>query len=145
MRNTSIGWTCCVVTALGVFGCGFGTSSDKSTALAPGDANFGTGGSSAGPVTGAGGAATVPPEQELEASFRVPVVTGSRLWSANPTSGRVALIDSTSYDVKTVEAGFAPTYLAAIGAEAGSNSAIVLNVLSHDATWMHVDATGAVT
>ena len=113
----------------------------------------GAGGSTAGGATGTGGATggsgggladagvDAPPEQELESSFRSPVATGKYVWAANPDSGRVALIDATSYDVKIAEAGYGPTYLAAIP-DASSNSAIVLNVKSHDATLFRVASDG---
>src|SRR5664279_1195864 len=38
--------------------------------------------------------APLPPEKELDQTFRAPVATGKLLWSANPDSGRVALIDA---------------------------------------------------
>ena len=38
--------------------------------------------------------AAPPPEKELESSYRTPVATGKYVWSANPTSGRVALVDA---------------------------------------------------
>jgi DNA-binding beta-propeller fold protein YncE len=78
-----------------------------------------------------------PPEQEIESSFLVPVVTGKFVWSANPTSGRVALIDASSLAVRVYNAGFGPKYLAAIPGGAG---AIVINELSHDATLFRMDA-----
>jgi hypothetical protein len=99
-----------------------------------GDASacFGTlcGGSGGG--AGSGG---LPPEQEVESSFRSPVATGNYVWTANPQSGRVARVDATTLEVRTVEAGFAPTFLAAVPSASGeANRAVVINVLSHDAT-----------
>ncbi len=114
----------------------------------------GTGGSTAGGGggglggTGTGGGTSVdagidaPPEKEVESSFRSPVATGKYVWAANPDSGRVALVDATSYDVKIAEAGHGPTYLAAIPG-GSTNAAIVLNVKSHDATLFRVAADGA--
>lgn len=74
-----------------------------------------------------------PVEREFESSFLAPVVTGRLIWSANPESGRVALVDGVTHEVSTVPAGLSPTYLAAIGG-AGPNRAIVLNTGSSDAT-----------
>jgi hypothetical protein len=94
----------------------------------------GSGGYATGGATSSGGAAGAtappPPEQEIESSFRSPVSTGKYVWAANPDSGRVALIDALSYDVKIAEAGFGPTYLAAITNPSApdANVAIVLNV-----------------
>jgi len=91
----------------------------------------GAGNSSAGAGGGGGAPVVVPPEKELEASFLAPVVTGKYVFSANPTSGRVAVIDAESYAVRLFNAGFAPTYLTAIP---GGRGAIVINALSHDTT-----------
>jgi hypothetical protein len=75
-----------------------------------------------------------PPEQEAESRFRVPVVSGRWVWTANPISGRVALIDATSFSVKTALAGAGPTYLVALPAPEGESRALVLNTASNDAT-----------
>jgi len=92
-----------------------------------GDPNSGVGGS--------GGAEPPPPppEEELESNYSAPVATGKYVWIANPTSGRVAYIDATTLEVNVVEAGNAPTHVAAIP-DADADVAIVLNVLSNDAT-----------
>jgi DNA-binding beta-propeller fold protein YncE len=86
---------------------------------------------------GSGGApiVVVPPEKELEQSFLAPVVTGKFVFSANPKSGRVAVIDADTYAVRLFNAGFGPKYLAAIPGDLG---AIVINELSHDTTLFQV-------
>ena len=119
---------------------GDGASSPSGSA-APGTSGSGAGGSlnaGAGGSTGTAASAAsggvpvvVPPEKELEGSFLAPVVTGKFVFSANPASGRVAVIDAETYAVRLFDAGFAPTYLAAIP---GNRGAIVLNALSHDTT-----------
>lgn len=81
------------------------------------------------------------PEQEVEDSFRVPVVTGQLIWAANPVSGRVALIDAISHDVQTLPAGVAPTYLAAVPGS-GENRALVINAGSTSATLFRAGAGG---
>ncbi len=82
---------------------------------------------------GSGGAAApLPPEKEVESSYEVPVATKTFVWVANPRSGRVAYVNAASLEVKTVEAGNGPTHLAAVPGQ--SDAAIVLNVLSRDAT-----------
>lgn len=101
-----------------------GSSSAGTTNTNPGGSSAGSGGSGGAPVV-------VPPEKELEASFLAPVVTGKYVFSANPASGRVAVIDAETYAVRLFNAGFAPTYLSAIP---GNRGAIVINSLSHDAT-----------
>lgn len=132
-----------------------GAADNEDAAGAP----SGTGGASAfdsglggfnatGGGAGQGGSAGsgLPPEKELESSFRVPVTTSRFVWSANPDSGRVALIDASSLELTILEAGFAPTYLAAVSdpADETNNAAIVLNVLSHDATLFRVAGSGKV-
>jgi hypothetical protein len=96
---------------------------------------------------GSGGTGGAPPEREVESAFRSPVATGRFVWATNPVSGRVARIDANSYEVRTVEAGFGPTYLAAVPTPGPEDSprAIVLNVRSHDATLLVADANGSVT
>jgi hypothetical protein len=77
---------------------------------------------------------------ELDQSFRAPVATGRVLWSSNPDSGRVALIDAQTLAVRMTNAGFGPTYLAAVPSASGPDSAIVLNVGSHDASFMQASS-----
>ncbi len=99
----------------------------------------------AGPGSGSGGTGSsldpggepipVPePETELDRAFRVPVVSGRWVWTANPISGRVALIDAKSFAIKTALAGAGPTYLAALPAPKGGSKVLVINVQSRDAT-----------
>src|SRR5262245_24144977 len=76
---------------------------------APGDDSNRTGGPGMGGGINSGipqGAAGLPPEKEEEATFRVPVVSGHWVWTANPQTGRVAVIDATKRTVSTIEAGF---------------------------------------
>jgi hypothetical protein len=116
-------------------GGGGNTSGGAGTGFGPGAA--GSSGFDAGPA-GAGG--TLPPETELESSYEVPVATGHFIWVANPTSGRVAYINAASFEVHTIEAGNAPTYIAPI--PSSDDAVIVLNVLSDDATVLRMTATG---
>jgi DNA-binding beta-propeller fold protein YncE len=103
----------------------------------PGGVNVNTAGTTASAGSGSGGAPiiVVPPEKELEQSFLAPVVTGKFVFSANPKSGRVAVIDADTYAVRLFNAGFGPKYLAAIPGNAG---AIVINEQSHDTTRFEV-------
>lgn len=82
-----------------------------------------------------------PPEREVESSYKSPVATARYVWVANPTSGRVAYVDATTLDVRVVEAGNGPTYLAPVPSPAGEDVAIVLNVLSDDATLLRKNAS----
>jgi DNA-binding beta-propeller fold protein YncE len=102
-----------------------------SASASGGSGNLGIGGTSSSAGSGGMGPVVVPPETEIEASFLAPVVTGKYVFSANPHSGRVAVIDADSYAVRLFNAGFGPKYLAAIP---GGKGAIVINELSRDAT-----------
>jgi hypothetical protein len=113
-------------------GAGNGVAGSSSASGGSVNGNFG-GTPSAG---GSGGSVFVPPEVEIEASFLAPVVTGKYVFSANPQSGRVAVIDAETYAVRLFNAGFGPKYLAAIPGGAG---AIVINELSDDATLFRLD------
>ena len=97
--------------------------------------NAGIGATSPGESNLSDAGAPLPPEKELDQTFRAPVATGKLLWSANPDSGRVALIDAETLAVRMTNAGFGPTYLAAVPSAKGTDSAIVINVGSNDATW----------
>jgi hypothetical protein len=86
----------------------------------------------------------LPPEHETESRYGAPVATGRYVWVANPTSGRVAYIDAVTLAIHLVDAGDGPTYLAAVPDPAGEDTAIVLNVRSHDATLLHANKAGDV-
>ncbi len=97
-----------------------------------------TGGSGAQGASGGTAGQPLPPETESEDTYSAPVVSGRWIWTANPLSGRVALIDAKSLDVTTTEAGLLPTYLAAIPGSGGDETgAVVINVGSGDATILH--------
>lgn len=83
-------------------------------------------------------------EEELEASFRAPVVSGPYLWTANPQSDRVARIHATSLTVELFESGHGPTFLSALPEGATPGGALVLNELSRDASIFLMDDAGAV-
>jgi hypothetical protein len=127
-------------------GCGSGSfpagsfSSNGGTNASSGTAS-GTGTVGTSPAGGAssGTMAALPPETKVESSFQTPVSTRTVVWSANPTSGRVAYINSQTFDVQTVEAGDGPTYLAAIS-DPIDDVAIVQNALSQNATLLRVHA-----
>ena len=103
--------------------------------------NADSNGSGGGAATGQTPPVTAP-EQEEENTFRVPVVTGSLIWAANPVSGRVALVDAATHQVQTLPAGLQPTYLAAVPGTS-QNRALVLNRGSTDATLFRQGESGA--
>ena len=109
---------------------------------------FGAAGASSGAGAGGDGGADMsepPPEEEVESSFRAPVSTGKYIWSANPDTGRVAMVDAESLDVTLYDAGFRPSQIAAVPGSDTSETAIVLNEGSSDATLLSVDEDATVT
>jgi hypothetical protein len=82
------------------------------------------------------------PEKEAEATFRAPVVTGKYVWSANPSSGRVAIIDAESYEIRAAVAGLAPTFVAALSDQ--PPRALVINTGSDDATLLELLDSGEI-
>jgi hypothetical protein len=80
----------------------------------------------------------------VESTFQVPVATGRTVWTANPTSGLVALVDVHTLEVQVLQAGLEPTYLAAVPNDGGNGAALVINVGSDDATFFRVDEAGSV-
>ncbi len=147
-----------VVLALAAGGCSSG-SFPTSASDNGGAAGTGFGGGAAGNGGGTGsnadsdasagetaaGIPALPPEVKAETDYQSPVATGKIVWTANPTSGRVAYVDATSFVVQTVQAGDGPTYLAGVpnpDPTSKSEAAIVINVRSQNATLLRNDTAG---
>jgi YVTN family beta-propeller protein len=90
----------------------------------------GAGGFSAG-FSPADAGVALPPETEAKASFQLPQAGQHYVYVANPDGDTVAVIDAATLAIQTVEAGDQPRYLQTL---AGTDSAVVLNVGSNDAT-----------
>lgn len=143
MHRLPRGWFLLGLGLLIVEGCA--GSADESSAGRGTDPRTGAGGST-GTGTGTGGsggsnpgggssdASQPPPETEVEKAFEAPVATERYVWATNPKTGRVALIDAATFQVKTIAAGKGPTFIAALPGK--GDRAIVLNVLSNDATYL---------
>jgi hypothetical protein len=128
----------CGAWAYAAGGCSAATNGgafDSATAPGNGGGFSDAGGAAFGGAnaSSSSGSPALPPEVKVESAFRSPVATGQVVWIANPSSGRVAYIDATTFVVKTVQAGNQPTYLAAVP-DLTIDKALVLNVLSQDAT-----------
>ena len=93
------------------------------------------------------GEAGLPPEMKAENKFKAPVATGNFVWTANPTSGRVAYINASDVQRPDHAGRQRPTYLAAVPdmAHPADDVAVVLNVLSEDATLLRVDPQAGLT
>lgn len=76
----------------------------------------------------------LPEELEEAPVFGAPVVTGDYLWSTNPTSGKVALIEASTLATRVVSAGLLPTHLAGLASTNYDASAIVINLGTSDAS-----------
>jgi hypothetical protein len=94
---------------------------------------------------GSGGGTPVPPEQEEDQTFRAPVVSGRWVWTANPDTGKVAVVDAKNFTVRLADAGQAPTYLTALPTAPNTSKALVINVKSHDATLLSAGENDAVS
>ena len=114
-----------------VAACGSSSSDpNNNNSGAGGGAMSSAGGETPGVTATSGGPvdAGLPPEKEVESSYGAPVATGKYVWVANPSSGRVAYIDAVTLEIKLVDAGNGPTYVAPVP-DAKDDIALVLNVL----------------
>lgn len=121
-----------------VAACGASAEAGFTSADTP---SLDAGASAPAPAPGVAADAGAPPEREVESAFEAPVATGNFVWVANPKSGRVAYIDVRTLVVKTVDAGNGPTYLAAVPGQS-TDTTVVLNVLSSDASVLRAGASG---
>ncbi len=139
-----------VLAALGAAGLmvwAVGCAADDESAMGassgpkyPEPGNEAGGGGAAG-STSIDAGSELPPEKEVESAYEFPAATGKYVWVANPLSGRVAYVDAATLEVRTTEAGHGPTWLSAVPG-AGTDTAIVINVQSSDATLLRADADG---
>src|SRR6478609_3554631 len=114
--------------------------------LAPGGDSDSFGGrSSVGASPGGASNSIPPPEKEEPQSYRAPVVSGRWVWTANPDTGKVAIVDAKNFSVRLADAGVGPTFLSALPSDAKSSRALVINVGSKDATLLHASESGAVS
>ncbi len=131
-----------VVSLAAAAACSSEAGDPSSGGFGDGDGIDITGDSDSGSTTGTGDGNGG--EQELEASFRAPVVSGPYLWTANPESDRVARIHAVSLAVELFEGGHGPTFLSALPEGATEGGALILNELSHDASIFLLDSDGNV-
>jgi hypothetical protein len=123
---------------------GSGASGNGSPAAGGSGGSSGTGNIS---LPGSGGGTAEPPppppEEELETAYEAPVATDHYVWTANPASGKVALISADDFSVRLAEAGAAPTTVAALPGHE-EDAALVLNAGSDDATVLRLGPDGAI-
>lgn len=109
---------------------------------------------SEGPMTGGGNGAAPPgakpeapnpeppPEVEVKVEFELPHAGDRYVYAANPDNDNVAVIDSETLAIQTVEAGDGPTFLQTLGEK---DAAVVLNAGSNDATIIRTTAGKSTT
>ncbi len=135
-----------------LFGCG-SADDDSGLGFGPGDGtddgagdNDGNGapkGGSGGSSAGSGGAAApepAPPEVEEQVDLEVPRAGGRYVFAANPRRDTVAVIDSTSLAIRTVQVGDKPAFLATVP---GQDVALVINAGSADASIIRSTPAGS--
>jgi hypothetical protein len=118
---------------LAMWACGSSDTTTTKKRSADASGYTGTGGDMSGAPSGAtGGTAAIPAERKLEKTFEAPVATARYVWSANPQTGRVALIDAETFQIRAVDAGGMPTWLTAIPGQ--DDRVLVINVGTSDAS-----------
>ena len=137
--------TWAILTAGAVLACSSSLDAQGDSAGPSGNDGSFAGSTGIGGATSAAGSSSLPPEQEEGQSYRAPVVSGRWVWTANPDTGKVAVVDAKSFAVRLADAGAGPTYLTALPTSANSSRALVINVASHDATLLGASATGPVS
>lgn len=131
---------CAGLGVLIVAACSSGDVLSSADVYGPNDGNSGSGGGSSQGSTTDGDE----PEQELEESFKAPVVSGEYLWTANPESDRIARIHAKTLEVELFESGHGPTFLAALPKGATRGGTLIINELSQDASVFLLDKAGQV-
>lgn len=138
-------WVAAIVAASGC-----SASEDRESAPLGADPNPGAGGlimNGDGIVIGSGTGGAPPiiiPETETR-PFRPPVITGDYLWSANPRSGKVALIHAPTLATRVLSAGLEPTVLAAVPDASADAAAIVINEGTSDSSYFRVEGSNITT
>lgn len=121
----------CALGARTMSACGADASSEGARQFPGSDAGFNGGGGGAARDAATAADVPLPPEVEETRSFELPQAGARYVYVANPRRDTVAVIDSRTLAIQTVEAGDAPTFLVTVP---GRDAAIVVNVNSNTAT-----------
>ncbi|HET9955403.1 MAG TPA: hypothetical protein VFQ61_12900, partial [Polyangiaceae bacterium] len=141
-RSTNNGWSLSLAVGLiaGYLGC---SASDSTSTRGGPNASHSFGGSKGQDPPVVLPNPDPPPEQEREAAYRLPVLSGRWIFAANPESGWVAAIDSRDASVALSRAGAQPRYLAALPpADGASARALVLDPGTAQARELRLTQTG---
>ncbi len=122
--------------SLALHACGDSTGGVASPPSDPFDAGFVVD----APAARADAGVTVPPpEVEERRAFQTPQAGGRYVYVANPTRDTVAVIDSSTLAIQSVETGDGPTHLVTVP---GQDIALVINVNSHTLSVLRTTASG---
>ncbi|MEZ4392084.1 MAG: hypothetical protein R3A48_13380 [Polyangiales bacterium] len=132
----------CALGARTMSACGSDSSAEGGASTPRFDAGTNGGGGGARSDAAAAADVPLPPEVEETRSFELPQAGSRYVYVANPRRDSVAVIDSRTLAIQTVEAGDAPTYLVTIP---GRDAAIVVNVNSNTATILRTGDSGTRT
>lgn len=126
-------------------GCG----ADASTGLSGNDGPrfFTDAGSASDRGATPGADAGLPPEVEEQRAFETPQAGSRFVYVANPRRDNVAVIDSRTLAIQSVEAGDGPTYLVTVPERDGTpvDEALVVNANANTATVLRTSAAGVTT
>ena len=135
-----------LVAAAGTMG-GCGSDSANSTGALPGDRFYVDAGTASdiGAVPRAD--AGLPPEIEEQRAFETPQAGSRFVYVANPRRDNVAVIDSRTLAITSVEAGDGPTYLVTVPERDGTpiDEALVINANASTATLLRTTTAGTTT
>ena len=94
-----------------------------------------------------GADAGLPPEVEEQRAFETPQAGSRFVYVANPRRDNVAVIDSRTLAIQSVEAGDGPTYLVTVPERDGTpvDEALVVNANANTATVLRTSAAGVTT
>lgn len=89
----------------------------------------------------------LPPEVEEQRAFETPQAGSRFVYVANPRRDNVAVIDSRTLAIQSVEAGDGPTYLVTVPERDGTpvDEALVVNANANTATVLRTSAAGVTT
>jgi len=85
---------------------------------------------------------TPPPEQEMEANFRVPRASGGFVYSTSESTNSVAVINSSTLGIEVVAVGRKPTVVLPIDPGTALGAVAVLNQESDDVSLLRTVAPG---
>lgn len=118
---------------------------DEDEGAGDGGQNSGIDGGESGSSEPGDDGGTPPPEQEMEANFRVPRASGGFVYSTSESTNSVAVIDSSTLGIEVVAVGRKPTVVLPIDPGSALGAVAVLNQDSDDVSLLRTIAAGETT